>query len=120
MCADQDIAVCPYSPLAGGFLTGKYERDGGAPDGSRGDITDRFEEYYMSEDGWQVLDEIQSIADDLDATPAQVALRWLIQQRDFSCIPIVGARTTDQLEENVGAVDIELSDEQYDRIADAT
>ncbi|SIR82150.1 Predicted oxidoreductase [Haladaptatus litoreus] len=120
VCADQDIAVCPYSPLAGGFLTGKYERDGEVPEGSRGDLTDRFEDYYMSEDGWQVLDEIQSIADDLDATPAQVSLRWLIQQRDFSCIPIVGARTTEQLEENVGAADIELSAEQYDRIADAS
>ncbi|WP_266080138.1 aldo/keto reductase [Haladaptatus caseinilyticus] len=120
VCADGNLAVCPYSPLAGGFLTGKYERDGDVPDGSRGDLTDRFEDYYMSEDGWQVLDEIRSIADDLGATPAQVALRWLIQQRDFSCIPIVGARTTDQLEENAGAVEIELSDDQYDRIADAS
>ncbi|GAA0259315.1 aldo/keto reductase [Haladaptatus pallidirubidus] len=120
VCADQDVAVCPYSPLAGGFLTGKYERDGDVPEGSRGDLTDRFEDYYMSEDGWKVLDEVRSIADDLDATPAQVALRWLIQQRDFSCIPIVGARTVEQLEENVGAVDIELSAEQYDRIADAS
>ncbi|MGA9399947.1 aldo/keto reductase, partial [Haladaptatus sp.] len=116
VCADQDIAVCPYSPLAGGFLTGKYERDGDIPAGSRADLVDYFEDYYMSEEGWEILDEIRAVADELDATPAQVALRWLIQQREFSCTPIVGARTTDQLEENVGAADIELSGEQYDRI----
>ncbi|ODR80285.1 aryl-alcohol dehydrogenase [Haladaptatus sp. W1] len=119
VCADQDLAVCPYSPLAGGFLTGKYERDGDTPVGSRADLVDYFEDYYMSEEGWEVLDEIRAIADELDATPAQVALRWLIQQRDFSCTPIVGARTVEQLEENVGAADIELSAGQYDRIADA-
>ncbi|WP_227376888.1 aldo/keto reductase [Haladaptatus halobius] len=119
VCADQDLGVCPYSPLAGGFLTGKYERDGDSPEGSRADLTDSFEEYYVSEEGWQVLDEIRSVADELDATPAQVALRWLIQQPDFACTPIVGARTVDQLEENVGATDIELSGDQFDRIADA-
>ena len=119
VCADQDIAVCPYSPLAGGFLTGKYERDGDVPAGSRADLVDYFEDYYMSEEGWEILDEIRAVADELDATPAQVALRWLIQQREFTCTPIVGARTTDQLEENVGAAEIELSDDQYDRIVDA-
>ncbi len=119
VCADQDIAVCPYSPLAGGFLTGKYERDGDVPAGSRADLVDYFEDYYMSEEGWEILDEVRAVADELDGTPAQVALRWLIQQREFTCTPIVGARTTDQLEENVGAVEIELSGDQYDRIADA-
>lgn len=120
VCADQNLAVCPYSPLAGGFLTGKYERDGDTPEGSRAALTDSFEDYYVSEEGWAILDEIRSVADELDATPAQVALRWLIQQREVSCTPIVGARTPEQLEENVGAADIELSNERYDRIADAS
>jgi len=125
VCIDQGLAVCPYSPLAGGFLTGKYERTGEdptdfeGPDGARGDIYDSFEEYYLSERGWQVLDELRAVADDLDATPAQVALRWLIDQPDFTCVPIVGARTVDQLEENAGAVDVSLSDEQFQRIVDA-
>jgi len=123
LCADQDLAVCPYSPLAGGFLTGKYERgeDGGvvAPDGSRGDLVDYFDEYYVSDRGWRVLDALESVADELDATPAQVALRWLIDQEAFTCVPIIGARTVEQLEENVAAVDVSLSDEQHDRITDA-
>lgn len=122
VAADQDLAVCPYSPLAGGFLTGKYEREGEevvGPEGSRADLDDRFEDYYVSERGWQVLEEIRTVAGEVDATPAQVSLRWLMDQEAFSCTPIVGARTTDQLEENVGAVDVDLSREQRERIDDA-
>ncbi|SFL08836.1 Predicted oxidoreductase [Halogranum rubrum] len=126
VCADQDIAVCPYSPLAGGFLTGKYERADPddpkqvkAPDGSRGSFDDRFSNFYLSERGWEVLDAIRAVADENDATPAQVALRWLMDQEAFTCVPIVGARTTDQLEENVGAADVDLSTDQFERIAEA-
>ncbi|SFC74284.1 Predicted oxidoreductase [Halobiforma haloterrestris] len=120
VCADQDVAVCPYSPLAGGFLTGKYERtdEGGfeAPDGSRGSLDDMFDEYYVTERAWDVLDAVESVADEVGATPAQVSLRWLIEQDRFTCVPIVGARTPEQLEENVGAVEIDLTDEQFERI----
>ncbi|MFB6075025.1 MAG: aldo/keto reductase [Haloarculaceae archaeon] len=125
VCADQDIAVCPYSPLAGGFLTGKYERVGDgtyeldAPEDTRAQFDDRFLDFYVSERGWHVLDAVREVAEEVDATPAQVALRWLMDQPDFTCVPIVGARTTDQLEENVGAIDVELSDEQFERIMDA-
>jgi aryl-alcohol dehydrogenase-like predicted oxidoreductase len=126
VCADQDLAVCPYSPLAGGFLTGKYERADPddpkqvrAPDGSRATIYESFSDYYLSERGWHVLDAVRAVADELDATPAQVALRWLMEQEAFTCIPIVGARTTDQLDENVGACDVSLSDAQFERIENA-
>jgi aryl-alcohol dehydrogenase-like predicted oxidoreductase len=126
VCADQDLAVCPYSPLAGGFLTGKYERADPddpksvrAPDGSRGSFDERFERFYLSERGWKVLDEIRAVADEVDATPAQVSLRWLMDQEDFTCVPIVGARTSDQLEENLGAAEVSLTADQHDRITDA-
>ena len=126
VCADQDLAVCNYSPLAGGFLTGKYERADSddpeaveAPDGARGSFDDFFGDWYASERGWQVLDEVRAVADEVDATPAQVSLRWLMDWDDFSCIPIVGARTPEQLEENVAATEVDLSDEQWDRIMDA-
>ncbi|XVH30944.1 aldo/keto reductase [Haloferacaceae archaeon DSL9] len=126
VCADQEIAVCPYSPLAGGFLTGKYERaseddpsEVTGPEGSRANIDDRFGDYYVSERGWHVLDAIREVADEVDATPAQVALRWAMDQPDFTCVPIVGARTVDQLDENVAAAEVSLSDEQFDRILEA-
>ena len=117
VCADQDLAVCPYSPLEGGFLTGKYERDGSVPDGSRWDLQsweERFDERQ-----WQVLDAIREVADEADATPAQVSLRWMIDREAFTCVPIIGARTVEQLEDNLGAVEIDLSDDQLGRIDDA-
>jgi Predicted oxidoreductases (related to aryl-alcohol dehydrogenases) len=126
VAADQELAVCPYSPLAGGFLTGKYTRTDPAdptaveaPDGSRASFDDRFERFYLSERGWKVLDEIRAIADEVDATPAQVSLRWLMDQDAFTCVPIIGARTVDQLEENVGATEVSITDDQHERITDA-
>jgi aryl-alcohol dehydrogenase-like predicted oxidoreductase len=126
VCADQDVAVCPYSPLAGGFLTGKYERADPedptaveAPDGSRASFDEQFTDYYLSERGWSILDSVREVAEEVGATPAQVALRWLIDQDRFTCVPIVGARTTDQLEDNVGAVELSLSRDQHDRITEA-
>jgi aryl-alcohol dehydrogenase-like predicted oxidoreductase len=120
VCADQDLAVCPYSPLAGGFLTGKYERteDGGVegPEGARGDIDDMFGDWYVSDRGWHVLDAVREVADEEGAAPAQVALRWLMDQEAFTCVPIVGARTPEQIEENAGAVDVDIDDEQFERI----
>jgi len=113
VAADQELAVCPYSPLAGGFLTGKYTREDPddpksvqAPDGSRASFDDRFERFYLSERGWKVLDEIRAVADEVDATPAQVSLRWLMDQDAFTCVPIIGARTVAQLEEDVAAAEV--------------
>ncbi|ARS90918.1 aldo/keto reductase [Natrarchaeobaculum aegyptiacum] len=120
VCADQDLAVCPYSPLAGGFLTGKYDRtDDGrveGPDGSRATLSERFDDYYATDRAWRVLEVVEEVADEVDATPAQVSLRWLMDQDRFTCVPIVGARDPDQLAENVGAVELSLNDEQFGRI----
>jgi aryl-alcohol dehydrogenase-like predicted oxidoreductase len=116
LCADQDLAVCPYSPLEGGFLTGKYQRSGDAvesPDGSRGDLHG-WDQYADRQ--WRVLDAVEAVADEVDATPAQVALRWLIDGERFTCVPIVGARTPEQLRENAGAADVHLDAEQHRRI----
>lgn len=117
VCADQDLAVCPWSPLEGGFLTGKYEREGETPEGSRGDLYDwdnRWEDRQ-----WQVLDAVRTVAHEIDVTPSQVSLRWMMDHDQFTCIPIIGARTTNQLEDNLGAVEISLSDEQHQSITQA-
>jgi len=117
VCADQDLAVCPWSPLEEGFLTGKYERSGAPPEGSRGAL--QSWEDRWSERQWDVLDAIREVSTETDATPAQVALRWMIDREAFTCIPIVGARTVDQIDENVGAVDLSLSDSQLASISEA-
>ncbi len=117
VCADQELAVCPYSPLEGGFLTGKYDRDEGSPEGSRGD---RYGwDGKFSEEQWGVLEAVESVAEEEGGTPAQVTLRWMADRERFTCVPIVGARSVEQLEENAGMVDISLSREQDERIAAA-
>ncbi|WP_276253216.1 aldo/keto reductase [Halomontanus rarus] len=116
VCADQGLAVCPWSPLDGGFLTGKYST-GDADEGSRADLDDW--DLSFSDQQRRVLEAVETVADELEATPAQVSLRWLIEQREFTCVPIFGARTVEQMDENVGAADISLSNDQYERIADA-
>jgi len=112
---DAGLAVVPYSPLEGGFLTGKYERDADAPEGSRGDVSGWGE---FEERQWRVLDAVQDVADDVDSSPAAVALRWLADHEDVTA-PILGARTRGQIEENLRAVDLTLSVEQRARITDA-
>lgn len=120
-CRDQHVAVCPYSPLAGGFLSGKYEcgTDGNAigPDGSRAGLSDAFGPF--SERAWAVLDAVHEVPAETGASPAQVALRWSMDVDAVTSISIVGARSITQLEENVAAIDVPLTDEQYDRIPDA-
>lgn len=122
VCHKHDIGVVPYSPLAGGFLTGKYQRDDDAPEGSRLDLDpSNFERKYLSDRAWDVLDAVREVAKEVDATPAQVALRWVIEQDQFTggMVPLTGARTAEQLQENVAAADLSLSATQLDRIDEA-
>ena len=115
LTADQGLAVVPYSPLEGGFLTGKYRRDDDAPEGTRGEIVgwDDFEDRQ-----WAVLDAVESVADELDAAPSQVALRWLADHERVTA-PILGIRTLAQFHENAGAFDLALSADQRERITAA-
>jgi aryl-alcohol dehydrogenase-like predicted oxidoreductase len=114
VCAGEGVGVIPWSPLAGGFLTGKYERDGDPDEGLRA-ATDEYTRERFTEDNWAVLDEIRAIADERDATPAQVSLAWLLH-KDVVDSPIVGPRRRNHLAENLGAVEVSLSDEELDRI----
>jgi len=117
LCEDQGIAVCPYSPLEGGFLTGKYGREE-IPEGTRGDGSDRFADRYLTEDNFETLSVVREVADETGATPAQVSLAWLCHHPMVTA-PIVGARTVEQLEENLAAADVALSDDQFERLAAA-
>jgi aryl-alcohol dehydrogenase-like predicted oxidoreductase len=122
VCKEQNLGVLPYSPLAGGFLTGKYDRGAEPPAGSRKDmLTEDFQRKYLSEQAWEVLDVVREVADEADTTPARVALRWVMEQDQFpgGMVPITSVRTPDQLRDNLCAVDVSLSDDQLDRIDDA-
>ncbi|WP_276302672.1 aldo/keto reductase [Halorussus lipolyticus] len=118
MARQENLAVCPWSPLGQGFLTGKYSRDEGLTGESRAVESSRFEESYLTEENFDLHDELDAVADEVDATPAQTALAWL-SHRDGVTAPIVGARTIEQLDENLSAAAIDLSDEQVERLTEA-
>jgi aryl-alcohol dehydrogenase-like predicted oxidoreductase len=116
MSREYGIGVCPWSPLAGGFLTGKYDRESGVPEGSRAARSDDFGDRYFTEANFRVLDVLLEVANELDAAPAAVALAWL---REQGTVPIVGARTPGQLEANLGAAGVSLTESQYERLSEA-
>ena len=118
MCADYDIGVVPWSPLAGGFLTGKYSRDEEPPADSRAATDQQFVDSYLTPENFDVLEVVESVAAETDASPGQVALAWLLHHEQVTA-PIVGARTVEQLEENLAAAEVSLTAEQFERIADA-
>jgi aryl-alcohol dehydrogenase-like predicted oxidoreductase len=117
-CRQEGLAVFPWSPLAGGWLTGKYRKDQLPPPDSRAGRKDRWDdqaEQRASELTWRVLDTLVAIGNERGRTPAQVALNWLLQQPGVSS-PVTGARTLEQLEENLGSTGWALNAEELERL----
>ncbi|WP_458188474.1 aldo/keto reductase [Haladaptatus sp. NG-WS-4] len=113
VCEREDIGVIPWSPLAGGFLTGKYDRGEEPTDGRA--TEDEHTEARFTDDNWAVLGEVRAIAETKGVTPAQVSLAWLLHKPVVDS-PIIGPRTIDHLEENVASLDVSLSDEELKRL----
>jgi aryl-alcohol dehydrogenase-like predicted oxidoreductase len=111
VCRRYEIAVLPYSPLAGGFLTGKYRRGAPAPKGTRGEGSERIRGYIEREDAWQCVAELQRIGTVHGKTASQVALAWLLSKPTVTS-PIIGPRTVDQWEDNLGAAGLALQPEE--------
>jgi aryl-alcohol dehydrogenase-like predicted oxidoreductase len=118
MCRDYGLGVVPWSPLAGGVLTGKYRRDDPPPAGSRAAREPAFGERYLVDETFDVLDELRAVADETGSTPAQVALAWLLEH-DAVTAPVLGARTVEQLTEDLAVTDRSLSEEQFARLTAA-
>ncbi len=106
VCRKYGVGVIPYSPLAGGFLTGKY-REGMEPRSAR---AEGRREYYTARN-WALLDEMDTVAAAHDATVTQIALAWLLADPVITS-PIIGANTVEQLQDSLGSVDVELSTEE--------
>jgi aryl-alcohol dehydrogenase-like predicted oxidoreductase len=105
---DTGIGVFVWSPLAGGFLTGKYTRENPKGDGGRLNAFDMLP--YDKEKGYQVVDRLKAIGKEHDATPAQVALAWVLSKPFVSSV-LVGANKLAQLEDNLGAADLQVRKE---------
>lgn len=110
------MGVCPWSPLASGFLTGKYRRTddegGGTGEGRlevmKGTPVPVFQKF--TERNWQVLEVLLDVARELDRSPAQVAINWITRRPGVSST-LIGATKLSQLEDNLGALELDIPDE---------
>jgi aryl-alcohol dehydrogenase-like predicted oxidoreductase len=117
-----EIGLLPWSPLAGGFLSGKYTRYNVLDaDGTRyGDGNAMFryigKTFAGTERNWATIDAVREIADQIGATPSQVALSWVTNRPAVSAT-IIGARTMKQLDDNLAAAELQLDAEAISRLA---
>lgn len=116
VCREYSLGVLPYSPLGGGFLTGKYCQDGQEVDSQRA----RGVQRYFSPGNWALLEKMEHMGNEKGGkTISQIALAWLLTDPLISS-PIIGPRTLDQLQDNLGAVGLRLSPEERQVLDDAS
>jgi aryl-alcohol dehydrogenase-like predicted oxidoreductase len=125
VCRNEGLGVIPWSPLRGGWLSGKYRRDMSAPpadtrveDATKHGWSERWSA-YANDRTWNVIDALLAVAEDSGKTPAQVALNWVLTRPGITA-PIIGVRTMAHLEDNLGAIGWALSDEQVSRLNQAS
>lgn len=105
LCLDQGIGVIPYSPLAGGFLTGKYRRDEPWPDSER---AEGIKNRYANEQGYTAVEKLAEISQNHDATIAQTAIAWVLANPAVTSA-IIGANNLQQLEDTLVGGEIQLT-----------
>lgn len=117
MAQKHNIAILPWSPLWGGILTGKYRRDQPLPDGSRFTF-ERWKDIWGKdyEDGtFDLLDLLDELAKARNCSISQLALAWTAAQPAITSV-IIGPRTLEQLEDNLGAIDVEITGDDCEKI----
>jgi aryl-alcohol dehydrogenase-like predicted oxidoreductase len=119
LCRQWGLGILPWSPLAGGFLSGKYRKDAPPPAGSRLETwKDRWGR-YDSPRNWKILAGLDQVAGELGKTPAQIALAWLLGKPAVTSV-IFGARTVEQVDDNLAAGDLRLAPEHMKILDEAS
>ncbi|NOU28703.1 MAG: aldo/keto reductase [Polyangiaceae bacterium] len=119
LCRKFGLGIIPWSPLAAGFLSGKYQKGQTAPQGSR---MEKWKERYAGFDkdrNWKILDAVRAVAKEHGTTETAVSLAWLLQKPAVSSV-IFGARTLGQLDENLKADGLRLTEGQMKSLDDAS
>lgn len=116
LCLDQGIGVIPYSPLGGGFLTGKYRRGEEVPDSARASGVQRR---YMNEAGFAAVDKLEEVGNSHGATIAQTAIAWVLANPTVTSA-IIGANSIKQLEDTMKGAEIDLSSEEKSALDEVT
>jgi aryl-alcohol dehydrogenase-like predicted oxidoreductase len=124
VCRNENIGILPWSPLAGGWLTGKYRRDSVPTGASRlGEDPERGMEASgprnALERTWRVIDAVRQVAEGRGVSMSQVALAWVADRPAVTSV-ILGARTVEQLEDNLGAADLHLSDKEAELLTESS
>jgi aryl-alcohol dehydrogenase-like predicted oxidoreductase len=125
VCLNEGVGIIPWSPLRGGWLSGKYQRGMAAPvEGTRIDEASKKEwseswQKYANEHTWDALDALFAVAREVCKSPAQVALNWVLNRPGVTA-PIIGARNLEQLMDNLGCIGWALSPEHTTRLNQAT
>jgi aryl-alcohol dehydrogenase-like predicted oxidoreductase len=124
VCGNENVGILPWSPLAGGWLTGKYVRDEHPTGATRlGEDPQRGMEAYAprnaQERTWHVIDAVRQVAGDRGVSMSQVALSWIADRPSVSSV-ILGARTVEQLGDNLGAAGLHLSEQETDLLTQAS
>ena len=114
LCREEGIALIPYSPLARGFLTGKYRREM-TPNAPRYQDDVRLGARYFKPEDFDVAETVEGMANDKGVKPAQIALAWLLH-KPYIMAPIIGVAKIEQLEEAVNALDIKLNAKEMERL----
>jgi aryl-alcohol dehydrogenase-like predicted oxidoreductase len=117
-----DIGVTAWSPLAGGVLSGKYNNaEKNAGEQKRFSANNPMSASFVNERNISIATEVQAIAEEANRTPSQIALNWIRQRKDVHkdkevTIPIIGARTEAQINDNLSCLDFELTQDQLKRL----
>ncbi|KAG0043393.1 hypothetical protein BGZ83_011464 [Gryganskiella cystojenkinii] len=112
MCADHGLGIVPWSVLAEGFLSGKHARDQKDQSSKR---KDQVNPHMKDDKNWAILEEVKAIGKECQRSPAQVAMNWTLQKPGITS-PLLGVRTLEQLQGNLGALEFTLSPEQMARL----
>ncbi|MFX0015845.1 MAG: aldo/keto reductase [Promethearchaeota archaeon] len=115
LCKNQGIGVIPWSPLARGFLSGKYTREGNADEYTRARADRYLKSRFFKPYDFDVVERVVEIAHEKDVKPTQIALAWLFS-KDYVTSPIIGITKIEHIEEAVEALDIKLSEEEIKRL----
>jgi len=108
LCRRHGLGILPWSPLAGGFLTGKFRKGQPPPEGARVSVRQQVEE-KGTDKNWRIVEELVAVAAEVESTPSRVAVAWLLRKPTVTSV-IFGARTLDQLEDNLKAAELKLPD----------
>ncbi len=116
VCLEHGVGVIPYSPLAGGFLTGKYRRDSELPDSAR---AERIKGQYWNETAFKLIELLEEIGRNHTASIAQTAVAWTLANPAITS-PIIGANSIAQLEDTLAGADITLTSDEKQALDDLT